>query len=180
MRIAVSGSHGTGKSTLIAELTRLLPPSYVAVEEPYYALLAGGHVFANLPSADDYELLLRESYESLTCSDATDILFDRAPVDYWAYLTAVDRRASAERRELFDDVATAMTRVELIVFVPIENPDRVAVAESEGLNLRRRVDALLREILVDDSLGFGISALEVVGTPTERASRVLADIAARR
>lgn len=34
MRIAVSGSHRTGKSTLIAELAALLP-GYSTVDEPY-------------------------------------------------------------------------------------------------------------------------------------------------
>ena len=173
MRIAVSGSHGTGKSTLVAELSRLLR-SYISVEEAYYALLADGHVFADLPTADDYEVLLQHSCESLTRLTAADVLFDRAPVDYWAYLVAKDRDAAIERSELFDRVMDAMTRVDLVVFVPVEKPDRIDIDASEGLKLRQRVDTLLREYLVDDSLGLGVPTLEVTGTPVERARQVLA------
>src|SRR5262245_61056219 len=60
VRIAVSGAHGTGKSTLIADLARNLP-GYAVAEESYYALLAEGHVFPALPSREDYELMLERS-----------------------------------------------------------------------------------------------------------------------
>jgi predicted ATPase len=172
VRIAVSGSHGTGKSTLIAELAGSLP-NYVTVEEPYYTLLEDGHVFADPPSAVDFELLFLHSCASLTSETATNVLFDRTPVDYWAYLAAAHREAIMGRSALYDELVAAMARVDLTVFVPIEQPDRVSVDASEGLKVRRRVDALLRAFIVDDTLGLGIPALEVTGTPLERAKQVL-------
>ena len=177
MRIAVSGSHGTGKSTLIAELTRSLP-NYLSVEEPYYTLLNDGHEFADVPTPDDFELLALSSCASLTNMTEADVLFDRGPLDYWAYLMA-DRTHIAFRKALFDEITRAIGRLDLVVFVPIENPDRINVDASEGLRQRRRVDALLREFLVDDSLGLGVPALEVTGAPTERARQVLAYIEGR-
>jgi len=54
MRVAISGSHATGKSTLIAELSTLLP-HYTIVEEPYYGLLENGYVFADDLPPEDYE-----------------------------------------------------------------------------------------------------------------------------
>lgn len=47
MRIAVSGAHQTGKTTLIEELSRALP-SYGVVDEPYHLLEEEGHA-AGLP-----------------------------------------------------------------------------------------------------------------------------------
>jgi hypothetical protein len=40
------------------------------------------------------------------------------------------------------------------------------------VHLRRSVDALLREMLLDDAWGFGVSTLEVRGDPAERARQV--------
>jgi predicted ATPase len=90
MRIAVSGAHGTGKSTLIAELARRLD-GYQVVDELYYTLLDEGHVFAERPSAEDFELLLERSLAVVSDSTGPNILFDRCPADYLAYLSVVRR-----------------------------------------------------------------------------------------
>jgi nicotinamide riboside kinase len=41
MRIAISGSHRTGKSTLVSELSALLP-TYATVDEPYHLMEEDG------------------------------------------------------------------------------------------------------------------------------------------
>lgn len=41
MRVAVSGSHATGKSTLVRELAERLP-DFTAIDEPYYLLAEEG------------------------------------------------------------------------------------------------------------------------------------------
>lgn len=60
MRIAVAGTHAVGKSTLAAELVRVLP-SYCVVEEAYYQLDAEGYPFADTPSLEDFEAQLERS-----------------------------------------------------------------------------------------------------------------------
>ena len=55
MRIAVSGAHRTGKTTLIEELSRALP-TYTVVDEPYHLLEEEGYEFEALPSVEDFEL----------------------------------------------------------------------------------------------------------------------------
>jgi uridine kinase len=49
MKIAISGAHRTGKTTLVEELSRALP-AYGVVDEPYYLLEEEGHEFAEMPS----------------------------------------------------------------------------------------------------------------------------------
>lgn len=171
MRIAISGSHATGKSTLIGELAPLLP-HYTVVEEPYYALADEGHAFAGQPSADDYELQLERSIDLITGVPATDVLFERSPIDYLAYLAALPGEGEDAAGHWFSRAAEAVARLDLIVFVPIEQPDRIEVGESEGRRLRKRVDAKLRELLVDDAWGLGAPVLEVRGTPPDRAWQV--------
>ena len=70
-------------------------------------------------------------------------------------------------------------RLDLVVLVPIEQPDRIRPARDESVRFRRRVDAALRSILVDDALGLGISVLEVTGSPRARARQVLVHLGMR-
>ena len=57
-----------------------------------------------------------------------------------------------------------MERLDLIVFVPVEQPDRVRVFEPDHAELRRLVDEELRDIVLEDRWEFGVEALEVTGT----------------
>jgi len=86
MRIAVSGAHRTGKTTLLEELSRALP-NHVVVDEPYYLLEEEGHEFAEIPSLGDFELQLERSIQCVEDSEE-DQLFDRCPADMLAYLIA--------------------------------------------------------------------------------------------
>ena len=176
MRIAISGAHATGKSTLVAELAQCLP-SYETVEEPYYALLAEGHVFADRPGVEDFAVLLERSLATLCRSVGPDILFDRCPADYLAYLAALHRRASGSAAEWVAVARDAMARLDLVVFVPVEQPDRVQPSFAEGLGLRKRVDALLRDMLLEDGWGLGVPAMAVAGAPSTRAHQVLRRLA---
>jgi len=60
MRIAISGSHATGKSTLLRELlTRL--NGFAAIDEPYHLLADVGHVFGEPPTSDEFAVLFDHS-----------------------------------------------------------------------------------------------------------------------
>lgn len=169
MRIALAGAHATGKSTLAAELARVLPGHRV-IEEPYHQLEAEGHVFAAPPALEDFELQLERA---LRCVGAErgEAIFDRSPADYLAYLLAHRDRDRADVGRWLPDVRAAITALDLVVFVPIERPDRIAAPELG--RLRRRVDAALRAGIVADEWGLGGRVLEVRGTPGERATQVL-------
>jgi AAA domain len=65
MRVGISGTHGTGKTTLAQALCARLP-GHVAADEPYYLLEAEGYEFGFPPSAEDYRALLACSVRSLS------------------------------------------------------------------------------------------------------------------
>lgn len=176
MRIAVSGAHGTGKSTLIADLARNLP-GYAVAEESYYALMAEGHAFAAQPSREELEVLLERSCLSLIANDAPNLLLDRCPADYLGYLVASPGPLSDVLARWFERAAAAMSTLDLVVFVPVEDPDRIAPSAVEHRRLRRRADDALREIVVEDTWGFIPDAIEVSGTTDERVNQVLARFA---
>lgn len=174
MRIAVSGAHRTGKTTLVEELARALP-TYAVVEEPYHLLEEEGYEIAEMPSLEDFELQLERSIECLI-SGEDDQLFDRCPADLLAYLITHRDAGSFDVERWLPRVRRAMRRLGLIVFVPVEEPDRVVGIEPEKDELRQRVDEELRDIVLSDRWDFGVEAMEVVGSSRERARQVLAQV----
>lgn len=174
MRIAIAGAHRTGKTTLIEELSRALS-DYEVVDEPYHLLAEEGHEFADMPDLEDFSLQLERSIECIVDSE-DDQLFDRCPADILAYLLTHRESGGFEVEPWLPRVRRAMRRLDLIVFVPIENPDRVIVSDPEESELRLRVDEELQEIVLADRWDFGVEAIEVTGSPRERARQVLAQI----
>lgn len=174
-RIAVAGAHGTGKSTLVAELIERLPGHH-AVDEPYHAMLDDGVAFAARPSAEDYEDQLARSVESILADADAAVVFDRSPADFLAYLAAVDARPDAP---VIASARSALATLDVVVYVPIEMPDRIEPTAFEMRGLRRRVDAVLRDMLLDDGWGLGVVVIVATGTTVERADRVLGQLALR-
>jgi GTPase SAR1 family protein len=146
MRIALSGSHAVGKTSLLNELQRHLL-GYESIEEPYAELLLAGHEFADPPSADDFVAQLEHSIARIGSDNGTDRLYDRCPADFLAYLAATD----FETREWIGAAHDALSTIDLIVFVPIEQLDRIRSGISYA-RPRVRVDELLRQMLMDSHM----------------------------
>ena len=172
MRIAISGTHHSGKSTLVEELAAVLP-GYLTVEEPYYLLVEEGHEFAEMPSVEDFELQLERSLECLSDNEP-DVIFDRCPFDMLGYLLALAEDFHLEK--WLPRVQAAIDTLDLIVFLPVEARDRIALSSSEDASFRLDVDHKLKEILLDDSLDLEMEVLEVTGSLQERVRRVLSHV----
>jgi len=168
LRVAFSGAHRTGKTTLLEAVSEQLR-GYEAVDEPYRQLEDEGVEFGDPPSIEDFEAQLARSIENVGES-GPKTLFDRCPFDLVAYLQALDEDYDYDDR--LDAIRDAMGKLDLVVFVPIESPDQIAVPEHEDRALRRRVDARLHTLLVEDAHGFGIEVLEVRGSLAERVVQV--------
>jgi AAA domain len=174
MRIAISGTHYSGKSTLVDALSEALP-QYATVEEPYYLLQEEGYEFAELPSLEDFELQLERSIESLDES-APNVIFDRCPADILGYLLSHSDAEAFALKEWLPRIQTAIRKLDLLVFLPIEEIDRIVLPLSQDAAYRRRVDEMLREIVLDDSFDFEVDVLEVTGSPQKRVEQVLEHI----
>lgn len=168
MRIAFSGAHRTGKTTLI-EAVSALSPRYKVLEEPYYLLEEEGYEFSDPPTAEDFERQLERSWEIIEEAPA-NALIDRCPLDFLAYLRALDEDVDLD--EHLDAVREALEKIDLVVVVSIESPDRVALPSHEDRRLRRDVDEQIRSMILDDGLGLGLNVLEVHGTVEERTRQV--------
>ena len=156
MRVAFSGTHRTGKTTLVAAIANFVP-SYEVVDEPYRVLEEAGTTSPIHRPSRITKSSCGPRFELVTNAPA-DALLDRCPLDFVAYLQAVDEDGD----DWLDDIRDAMARLDLVVVVPIE--DRIPVAAHEDRQLRRRVDERLQRLVLDDPFGFDTPTLEVSGS----------------
>lgn len=177
MRIAFSGSHRVGKSTLVARVAERLP-GYATVDEPYYLLEEDGYELAEQPSIEDFEAQLERSLAALDETGA-DVLFDRCPVDILAYLLAHDDAAAFEPEDWLDHIRDAVGSLDLIVFVPVEDADRIALASHDDAEHRLAVHDRVRELLIDEALPGDVEVLTVGGDVQTRTEQVMARIGQR-
>ena len=167
MRIAVSGTHHVGKSTLVERLAEALP-GYTTVQEPYFLLEEDGYESADPPSLEDFEAQLERSLTAME-EAGSDALFDRCPADILAYLSTLDAEGDAD----VERIRAAMQTLDLIVFVPIE--ERVPLPAHEDADHRRAVAEKLRELLGE----LGVEVISVAGNVRKRVDQVLARVASR-
>lgn len=147
MRIAVSGTHSTGKSALVAALGERLP-DHAIVPEPYEILAERGYEFAHPPGVDDFVVQLKQSLISLR-RRSPDVIFDRCPLDFVGYILASPGGERFDPEAWREPLSRAMASLDLVVSL---HPDPVCdpVIDIEDAAFRLAVDAALRDILDGD------------------------------
>ena len=159
MRIAVSGSHSLGKSTIVNDWMAQ-HPGFLREEEPFRALGLYG----------PYEILFRDAstklhngiqlfynisrihrYENF----ADDVIFDRAPVDYLAYSQYTANQGSTDIDDAFVEsmvpaVRESLDHLDILAFVP-RSEDWPVTMEDDGIRpvdyaYRDEVDAIFKQI----------------------------------
>ena len=166
MRIAVTGSHSLGKSTLVNDwVTR--HPNFTREEEPYRALALYG----------PYEILFRDEstrlhngiqlYYNISrvnryAVPADDVIFDRAPVDYLAYSQYTADTGCTDIDDAFVEsmvpaVTESLDRLDILAFVPKSDAWPVEM-EEDGIRpvdhgYRDAVDAIFKQIYWEGRYG---------------------------
>lgn len=178
MRIVVSGSHCSGKSTLIEDFVAA-HPEYVHEPEPYEWLTElRGESFAEEPDAQDFHRQLELSAERLRGYGASArVIAERGPIDFLAYLLALgDLRRGGDASSLVTPavaiVAETLEHIDLLVVLPLNDADGMVPAESESLDLREAMNDRLLELIADDEFGLFANArprvIELAGPPAVR------------
>jgi len=190
MRIAVSGSHSLGKSTVVNDWVASRS-DYIREEEPYRVLGLQG----------PYEILFREAstrlqngiqlYYSISrvhryATSDQRVIFDRAPVDYLAYSQYTANQGATDIddefvRSMVPAVREALDRLDILAFVPQSDVWPVAM-EDDGIRpvdhpYRAEVDAIFKQIyregLFDVFPPFNRPLLiELVGSPEQRLQQL--------
>ena len=186
MRIAVSGSHSLGKSTVVNDWVAL-HGDYICEEEPYRVLSLRG----------PYEILFRDAstrlhngiqlYYSIGrlnrySTPAEQVIFDRAPVDYIAYSQYTANQRSTDIDDDFvvsmvSAVRESLEHLDILAFVPQSDAWPVAI-EDDGIrpvdhSYRDEVDVIFKHIYRDGRFDILPKKnppllVELVGPPDER------------
>ena len=174
MRVGISGTHGTGKTTLAQALCARLP-GHVAADEPYYLLEAEGYEFGFPPSPEDYRALLARSVRSLSWPPLLPgVVFDRTPLDYLAYLAATGADLPGEAGAAA--LQPAFASLDLLVITPITPETEQVLPAAELPRLRAEMNDSLLELVYGDPLNAweDIPVLELSGPLDGRLDAVLA------
>lgn len=178
MRIAVTGTHGTGKTTLVEAFVEA-QPHFAHAQEAYWEMAEQGVPFASAPSIDDLAAQLEHSVGAiLGAAGETEMIFDRCPLDYIAYLEVLGEGEGIDwtpTGKLLTRIEAALAALDLVAWLPISEPDAIA-ARIAYPGLRRAVDARLTEIVRDDALGLlarGPRVIEIGGTPAARLAHLI-------
>lgn len=149
-------------------------PNYESFEEPYVLLADEGCDFSSPPTVEEYMQQMERSLAVIQGSPAS-ALIDRCPLDYYGFAQAAGEvdRVDVDRWEY--ETRAALAKVDVIVFLPIETPDRIELPSTEDAEFRQAVDDRLRELVLDDSLGWlsDTDVAEVTGSLAERVRTVI-------
>lgn len=178
MRIAVSGSHCSGKTTLIDEFLRA-HADFSHEPEPYNVLVEDyGEEFSSEPCADDFYRQLEFNVDRLRLHPHGErVIYERCPVDYLAYILALkdlnpDDADDGLVETVLGMVLDAIRNLDLIVFLPLDDADGIEMPDSEGAKLRAAVDSRLVAIFGDDEFGVvsssGVTVIEARGSTGQR------------
>jgi len=178
VRIAISGTHGSGKSTLIEDFVAA-HRDYIHEPEPYEWLQdVYGEGVGEVPDVDDFYRQLELSVERLReYGPGARVILERSPLDFLAYVLAlaelgrVGRDCSAIASAV-ERVAAGMANVDLLVLLPLNEADRIEVPESEDLELREAMNDRLLDLVAADPYSLLASGrprvVEIAGTRQQR------------
>jgi nicotinamide riboside kinase len=168
VRIAVVGTHGTGKTILAAELTRRLGLPLITERARWVARQMGighaGQLARDRALAREFQRgVLREQIRAEN-GHPDGFVSDRSALDCYAYWVAYGLEGGPEYRAL------CLSRpYDLLVYVPPEIPCRADGFRSMDEPLRRLVDEFTRDLLCHCRY----PVLPVAGSLEERAKSVL-------
>ncbi|WP_341250079.1 AAA family ATPase [Euzebya pacifica] len=175
MRIVVSGTHASGKSTLIADFARR-SAGFEVFPDPFELL---DEAFDD-PDVDVFlDQLWLAADRLVELPAGARVIAERGPLDFVAYLDALEALGrpaapAAVRRRGLATAVEAMRHVDLFVVLPLSTHDHIEVPEDEDPELRAAMDAALLDLVDDPVVAAGTRVLEVSGPPEERLAQLVA------
>ena len=171
----MSGTHCSGKTTLVEDFLQR-HPDYVHEPEPYEWLTdAQGAAFSAELTAADVWQQLEVSVERLSWHPpGSNVIAERSPLDFRAYLEALRSLGREDTSRMLDDARglarRAMSYIDLVVVLPLNDEDGIEPPESEDPELREAMNLALIDIIENEweDLSSGVRLAEIAGTRKER------------
>ena len=189
MRIAISGSHSLGKSTLVWDWVKR-HPHYKREEEPFRALDSEMYDIRFRQESNrlhnGIQMYYNASRVNLYSSFEDCVIFDRAPVDYIAYSQYTADKKTTDIDDQFVSsmvprVKETLQRLDMVVFVPMTDLWPVDM-ENDGIRpvdlpYRAEVDTIFKQIYRDGRFSVmpemnGPKLIELWGSREERLDRL--------
>ena len=152
MRIAISGTHSSGKSTLIANFLGQ-NSHYHSYQEPFHVLIdeqQDSCDFSMESMQQQLELSIHQLEEGVEYDDA---IFDRCPIDFIAYMMHFADGdgfdlADSDISDYFEQVVEAVQTLDLIVFLPLGPECQIEYFEADS-DMRGAVDQNFKRLYRD-------------------------------
>ena len=175
MRIAVSGTHITGKPSLVEAFGAHLP-HHTIVPEPYEILEERGYECEHPPSVEEFVVQLKLSL-AIPRRRSPNMILERCPLDFLGYISASPGADRFDLEAWRGSIGQAMKRLDLVVAVHAD-PAHDPVMPIEDAAIRLAVDDMLREIVDGDCFDLcgGVEILVLDGPWDRRVETVLAHI----
>lgn len=172
MRIVISGTHASGKSTLVADFA-LRHPEFAVLPDPFDLV----DEMWDSPNAASFAAQLRISADRLDPLELPEnLIAERGPIDFLAYLLAFEELTGASSsRELLERsteiTREALSHVDLLVVLPLTASDPIEAGIDEHLELRDTMNDILLDLLGDsDLIGQRPKVAEITGDRDRRLS----------
>jgi hypothetical protein len=168
----ISGTHGSGKSTLIGDFA-MSHREWTILPDPYEYI----DVAEEVPGAAVFYQQLRIAAERLFEPTAGSAMAERGPLDFLAYLSALDslgrtRESSSFFEEGHQLTSRAMAEVDVLILLPLNVADSIAIGADEDLELRDAMDTSLLELADDPDLTGTTHVVEITGDRGQRLARL--------
>jgi hypothetical protein len=190
MRIAITGSHSLGKSTVVNQWVDR-HPNYRREEEPYRALSLHGPYTIEFREAstrlqNGLQLYYNIGRVHRYCLATDNVIFDRAPVDYLAYSMYTAAQGLSDIDNCFVEsmvpvVRESLDRLDILAFVP-KSAEWPVEMEDDGIRpvnhaYRDDVDAIFKQIYRESRFDLfpnpdGPRLIELVGPPEQRIAQL--------
>lgn len=169
-RIVVSGTHASGKSTLISDFV-LRHPEFVVLPDPYDLVDdVDGSLSANL-----FARQLRASADRLAAPQPrSHVIAERGPIDFLAYILAVAELTNLPAQSglverAIEMTAAALESVDVLAVLPLSAGDPIHVSDEEHVLLRATMNDILLDLIDDpDIVGDRLEMVELTGDPATR------------
>jgi len=181
VRIVVSGTHASGKSTVISDFARR-HPEFTVLPDPFELI----DEMSDMPSAASFAAQLRVAADRLTDQPHRGpLIAERGPLDFLASLLTlaeigearIDRGTLERATQLTSE---ALETVDLLAVIPLAASAPIHVDPDEHLELRQVTDDILMELIDDpDLVGDRLRVIELTGTPGARLATLESAAATR-
>lgn len=169
MKIAIAGSHGTGKTTFAKALAKRLGFSYIHDIVREEALKKGWAINENTPPEVQRWLVDRQS--ELEAVTPEGWVADKCLFDYWVYAEII----FSKDKETLEDIRNRVernARYDVVFYLPIEFPMELDGIRSEDLQFQKEVDSRYRKYLEES----GIEYIVISGSVEQRVNQALSHL----